>query len=88
VAAVAVEERLPAWNPPDVPTARTEYVGVVRIDIGADGRVSNATIVEPSHPAYDVMVLQAAKRWVYKPATRGGTPVASQKDIRIRLVPR
>jgi TonB family protein len=88
VPAVAVEERLPAWNPPDVTTARTEFVGIIRIEIGADGRVTNATIAEPSHPSYDVAVLQAAKRWVYKPATRAGQPIPSQKDIRIRLVPR
>ncbi len=88
VQAVAIEERLPAWNPPDVTTARTEYVGLVRVEIGVDGKVTNATILEPSHPAYDVTVLQTAKRWVYKPATRAGKPIPSQKDIRVRLVPR
>lgn len=88
VVAVAVDERLPPWNPPDMVTARTEYTGLLRVEIGEDGRVTNASIVEPSHPAYDVTVLQAAKRWVYKPATRGGKPIASQKDIRVRLVPR
>lgn len=88
VPAVAIDERLPAWNPPDVATARTEYIGVMRVEIGVDGRVTSATILEPSHPAYDVAALQAAKRWVYRPATRGGKPIPSQKDIRVRLVPR
>ena len=88
VAAVPIEERLPPWNPPDVVTARSEFTGLVRVDIGVDGRVTNATIVQPSHPAYDVTVLQAAKRWVYKPAVRAGKPVPSQKEIRVRLVPR
>lgn len=83
-----ITEQLPPWNPPDAVTARSEYIGLLRIEIGPDGKVSSAIVVEPSHPAYDVAVLQAVKRWVYKPATRAGEPVASQKEIRLRLVPR
>lgn len=88
VAATPVTEQLPAWNPPDPKTARLEFAGLVRVSIGTDGRVTSAVVIEPTHPAYDVAVLQAAKRWAYKPATLDGQPVASQKDIRLRLVPR
>ncbi len=66
---------------------RTEYVGVLRVRIGADGRVASATIVKVTHPAYDNAALRAAKAWMYRPATRGGQPVAAQKDIQIRLLP-
>ena len=88
VAAVAVSEALPVWTPNDAHSRITTFEGVLRLQIGEDGRVTGAEIVRPSHPAYDVAVLQAAKKWVYTPATRGGQAVPSQKEIRIRLVPR
>ena len=72
----------------DAHTRITTFEGLLRLQIGQDGRVTTAEIVRPSHPAYDVAVLQAAKKWLYKPATRGGQPVPSQKEIRVRLVPR
>lgn len=85
---VAIREKLPTWNPPDSTARRTEYVGVMRILIGADGRVTSASLVKGSHPAYDVIALNAAKHWLYRPATRGGLPVAAQKELQVRLVPR
>jgi TonB family protein len=87
VAPVAVREQLPAWIPPDAASRRTEYTGLFRVAIDADGRVTSATIVKGSHPAYDALVISAATRWLYKPATRGGQPVVSAKEIQVRLVP-
>lgn len=85
---VPVEEALPAWYPPDATSLRAEYDGLLRIEIGPDGRVVSAEIVRGSHPAYDAAVLRAAKGWTYRPATRDGQPVSARKDIQIRLVPR
>lgn len=84
---VAVREQLPVWIPPDRLARQSEYVGLLRILIGADGRVSSATIVKGSHPSYDVAAVTSAKQWLYKPATRGGQPVPSTKEIQVRLVP-
>jgi TonB family protein len=88
VAPVTVREQLPGWIPPDSAARRTEYAGVLRIEIDAQGKVTSATVVRPSHPAYDAVVIMAAKRWVYRPATRGGQPVPSSKDINLRLIPK
>ena len=88
VGPIPIREQLPAWAPPD-PTARMrEYIGLLRIDIGEDGQVRNAVMVEATHPLYDAAAVRAAKSWTYKPATRGGKPVSAQKDIKVRLVPR
>jgi protein TonB len=87
VGPVPVREALPAWVPPDSVARKTEYIGLLRILISPEGRVTSATIVKGSHPKYDLAAITAAKQWLYKPATRGGQPVASAKDIQVRLVP-
>jgi protein TonB len=84
---IPMREQLPAWVPPDGPARRTEYSGLLRVEIDADGRVTSATIVKASHPAYDAAAVTAARQWVYRPATRGGQPVPSSKEISLRLVP-
>jgi TonB family protein len=85
---VALTEAMPPWNPPDGTAMRTEYAGLLRIMIGADGLVESATIVRSSHPVYDAAAVRAARGWTYWPATRNGQPVAAQKDIQVRLLPR
>jgi tetratricopeptide (TPR) repeat protein len=88
VAAVPLREALPPWVPPNNIVAASEYSGSLKIRIGADGRVLSASIERASHPAYDARLLQEARFWVYKPATRDGTPIESEKLIDIRLRPR
>ena len=87
VPAVAVRQELPPWNPLDSVARRTEYVGLLQVQIAPDGRVTLARMLKGSHPSYDVAVLREAKRWLYKPATRGGQAVASEREIEIRLRP-
>jgi hypothetical protein len=88
VAPVAVQEALPPWRPPAGVARRAEYVGVFRVRIGADGRVTGSEVLEPSHPVYDAALSRVATGWFYRPATRDGRPVPSARDIQIRLVPR
>jgi TonB family protein len=57
----------------------------VRVQIGADGRVIGATMQQASHPLYDRMVLQAARDWLYSPATLNGRAVPSEKVVTIQL---
>ena len=55
--------------------------------IGTDGSVESATMGGQPNPAYDRLVLQAAKTWQYQPATLNGTPVKYRKRIQLTLVP-
>jgi hypothetical protein len=57
----------------------------VRVQIGVDGKVVEATMQQASHPLYDRMVLQAAREWLYQPATLNGKPVPSEKVVTIQL---
>lgn len=88
VPAVVIQETLPIWTPPNPSIARNEYNGAVKVRIGADGRVKAASIDRPSHPAYDAVLLNTARSWLYKPATQNGTPIESERVIAVRLRPR
>jgi hypothetical protein len=88
VPAVVVQETLPIWTPPNPSIARNEYNGAVKVRIGTDGRVKAASIDRPSHPAYDAVLLNTARSWLYKPATQNGTPIESERVIAVRLRPR
>jgi TonB family protein len=57
----------------------------VKVEIGVDGKVLNASMQQSSHPLYDRMVLQAAREWIYTPATLNGRPVPSEKVVTIQL---
>ncbi len=83
--AVPVRQTLPQWNPPAGMSRYTDFQGSVRVEIGADGKVVSATIAQPIHPAYDRLVLTAAKDWLYQPATRDGVPVASERIVQVSL---
>jgi hypothetical protein len=85
---VALNQDLPAWNPPTPQMGSREYAGAVKVLIGADGRVQQASLVKSVNPVYDPLVLQAARRWTYRPATRLGEPTPSEKVVTIRLTPR
>ena len=82
-----VSEVFPTWVAPDRLSAAQEYTGTVQLQIGADGRVKSARIQDPSHPAYDTQLVRATRSWVYKPATRNGEAVDSERIITVRLRP-
>ena len=79
---------MPIWTPPNPRIASNEYTGAVKVRIGTDGRVKGATIDQPSHPAYDAVLLRVARTWLYKPALQNGTPIESERVIAVRLRPR
>ena len=59
---------------------------VMDIVIDSDGSVESAMMAGQPNPAYDRMVLQAARTWQYQPATLNGKPVKYRKRIQITLV--
>jgi tetratricopeptide (TPR) repeat protein len=83
---VPVRQDLPPWLPASAMN-RIEYTGSVRVMISVTGAVESAEIVTSVHPAYDPLLLKAAKGWVYQPARRNGTPMPSEKLVTVRLKP-
>ena len=85
---VAISQSLPSWFPSDSLTRRSAFSGSVKVNIGTDGRVSAAEIVESVHPTYDPMLLRAARGWLYQPGKRNDVPVASELIVEVNLRPK
>lgn len=83
--AESIQQAIPSWQPRDPFASGRDFVGAVRVVIDETGRVTTATIERSIHPEYDRLLLTAAQRWRYKPATRNGTQVPSDKVVEIRL---
>lgn len=58
---------------------------VLRLTIGADGRVSEAEIVEGVRDDVDAVVLAAARDLTFLPATRDGEPVPARINFRFAV---
>jgi tetratricopeptide (TPR) repeat protein len=87
VPAVAIVEKIPGWEPPSRAFASVEYRGTLKLRIDREGKVAEAIMEENTNAAYDGRLLQAARTWLYKPATRNGVPIESEKRIAIVLRP-
>ena len=81
---VDISRRLPAWNPPPA-LARTEFHGVLEVIVDESGAVASADLVESVNPVYDQSLVDAAKRWRFRPATKEGTAVRYRKTFEIVL---
>jgi TonB family protein len=61
--------------------------GIVEVLIDERGGVASAGMVASVTSAYDKMVLAAASRWQFQPATLNGVPVKFRKRIQIFIAP-
>jgi TonB family protein len=79
-----ITRRLPAWSPPPA-LARTEFRGVLEVVIDEQGSITSTRMVKGVHPSYDPVLLEAAKRWRFRPATKDGSAVRYRKTFEIVL---
>ena len=80
---VALRQELPR-----VPLSVANQVktrGVLDVVIDEIGRVTTLAIRQSVHPAYDTILLNAARDWRYQPATLGGKPVRFRKLIQVNV---
>jgi len=78
-------------NLPTAPAALTTIMrgsqaqGIVEVVISKDGSVEEAVIRRSVNAAYDQLLLEAARRWKYRPALKAGVPVRYTKTILVRV---
>ena len=79
---VAIAQELPRYPGPVPPTG---FKGVIDVLISESGTVESAIMTIPVTNMYDKLVLNAASRWMFQPATVNGTPVKFRKRITINI---
>ena len=79
---------LPEWKPPPGAAGSFEYRGVLRLLIDEQGKVEQVALVQRVLESYDPLLLEAARKWTFRPARRNGQPVKYQKVIGVTLLPR
>jgi TonB family protein len=78
-------------NVPAAPAAlvtimrRSHAQGIVDVVVSEDGSVEDAVIRRSINVAYDQLLLEAARRWKYRPALKSGVPVRYTKTILVRV---
>jgi TonB family protein len=58
----------------------------LQVTIGADGKVSQASIAESQVPDMNGATLDAVKKWTFNPATAGRGPIAFDARIVVRFI--
>ena len=83
----AVEKKVDATFPTQGLGTRHQVKVVVRVTVATDGTVVDPEIIESGGPAFDAAVLDAVRRWKFRPALRGDIPVPSRIRIPFLFVP-
>ncbi len=84
---VEIQRAMPAWTPSSPTLARLEFRGTLEIVVDEKGSVVSSAIRKSTTPAYDTALIDAAKSWRYRPATRNGAPVRYRTFIDVVLKP-
>jgi TonB family protein len=72
---VPLQRDVPRWTPPDASARQTTHRGHVEIVVDETGAVEAVAVAESVHASYDTLLVEAARKWRYRPATRNGQPV-------------
>jgi TonB family protein len=79
---MTIQQSVPAY--PTTTMGPTQ--GSLEVVIDETGAVESARMRASFNPAYDRMVLNAAREWRYRPATLDGVPVKFRKVVNISVV--
>jgi hypothetical protein len=72
----------PNTTPVGVPPARVGWLDMI---IGRDGTVEFVHLITPLNRYHERMIVQGAKAWRYRPASRNGRPVRFHLTVKINL---
>jgi hypothetical protein len=81
VAPVIERQGLPPF-PPQLTVSRN---GLLEVVIDERGLVESVVMRLSINPVYDRLVVDTARTWRYRPATRGGVPVKFRKVVQIAV---
>jgi len=79
-------QTIPPWYPTGADAAK-DFRGALELLIDEDGSVVSAALRAGIHPAYNRLLLRAARDWKFDPAKKQGKPVRYLKVVDIHLQP-
>lgn len=82
---VAISQVYPPWHPQTAIEQKLEFNGYLDLLIGEDGTVLSVGLLKSVHPRYDALLLDAARKWTFRPATRNGRPVKYRYTVGVHL---
>ena len=80
-----LSQPMPAWRPVTMAEEKMRFSGAVELLISDEGKVINVKLIESVHPRFDAALLETAKTWTFKPATRDGRPVMYRYAVGVTL---
>ena len=80
---LVVRQAMPTFPGNSIPAGR----GTVAVIIGETGDVESASMVQSLSAQFDRQIVEAARRWRYKPAMLNGTPVKFRRVVQINFTP-
>jgi tetratricopeptide (TPR) repeat protein len=80
---VAIRRNIPIWTRPAA-LRRVPLAGVLDVVVDEQGNVVEAKMATPIHVTYDAILIDAARRWRYEPATAAGKPVRYRLSYAIK----
>jgi tetratricopeptide (TPR) repeat protein len=81
-----IDQQVPPWTFTAYAPNRV-FNGTLELIIDEKGLVESVALTEPVWPPYDLALIQAAKRWSYRPAVKAGTPVKFKRVLVINIDP-
>jgi periplasmic protein TonB len=83
---VPISNALPPWRPVGL-DARQGFRGDLELIVDESGAVTSAVLRSSIHRLYDNVLIDAAKKWKYQPATLNGQPVRYRYVLEVNLKP-
>jgi hypothetical protein len=83
---VAINRSTPTWTRPEL-LRYTAFQGVLEIIVGEQGNVIAAAMLKPFQSTYDSVLVNAAKKWTFRPATLAGRPVKYRLTYPLSIEP-
>lgn len=82
-----LSQPMPEWRPRSAIEGQQEHRGTLELIIDENGRVASVVLRESVHGMYDARLLEAARRWKFRPAMKEGLPVKYRELMIVRLRP-
>jgi len=82
---IVLSQPMPQWRPANPGEERMSFSGAVELLINEDGKVVTTKLIESVHPRFDAALLELARSWTFRPATKDGKPVMYRYAVGVRL---